>query len=92
MIKNLLDFLWDALFLTLVFWLTVVPGVFADEPKHINIPVVIEGDKATMNLEFWKHTVDTMTWQADKINEQQKEILLLRQSIGGKCECKKDNI
>ena len=62
-----IDFVWAAFFL-IVLSLIAFP-VLTEEPKHINVPVEIQGENATMKLEFWKHVVDTLDWQADKINK-----------------------
>lgn len=76
--------------LAIALLLTLVAN--ADEPKHVNSPVTIKGTIVTMKLDFWKHVVDTMDWQGDKINELQTENLSLKAKIKSMCECRKEKI
>jgi hypothetical protein len=72
--------------------LLFMPPAAAEEPKHVNPPVVVEGETVTMNIDFWKHTVDTMNWQAGKINQLQTENLLLKATLKEKCDCPKNKL
>ncbi len=86
--KELLRFLWDCVFLIVLFVITVLPASLrAEEPKHINPSVTITGDVVNMKLEFWKHVVDTLDWQGKKIDAQQIELINLREANKAKKDC-----
>lgn len=61
---------------------------YAQAPKHVNKLVTIEGDHAIVQLDFWKHLIDTMNQQETQIRELKYTIFVMERENIARQPCR----